>query len=276
MDLCLNKTYKQQWPLSSLVTAYNSYFNFFPGNVRCHANCHNCTIKLTIRISALPFEITSTQNVSYNRKYGKKSISRLISLYFIVVYLCRFWTHISQRFFTCNWASEASLWLLLAHKYGQEVLDLNANFRLWRESLSSVIIKLALTWDFSREYESYTLALYDATLRMLPRQFTRLFAPSKSDSYVSPAVFAAFNTEVIFSSASAVSFCEKQRTRKWTNLFLILAKELIPVWNQNIARLSNYLRFDGNLVNDRAGKGNHIWHLLGSSDCIYRDGGQKL
>ena len=51
---------------------------------------------------------------------------------------------ILNRFSTCSWASEASLSLLLAHKYGEEVLDLNANFRLLRESRSSAFMKLAL------------------------------------------------------------------------------------------------------------------------------------
>lgn len=215
------KHIKNSGPWYHWLQPITATLTFFLDNVRCCANCHNFTIKLTITIWALPFEITSTQNVSYNRKYGKKLISRLISLFFIVVYLCGFWTDFSQRLFTCSWASEASLWLLLAHKYGEEILDLNANFRLWRDNRSSVVIKLVLMWDFSCECESYTLASCDATLRMLPRQFTRLFAPSKSDSYLSPAVLSTFNTEVIFSSASVASFCKKKSTRIRNHLFLI-------------------------------------------------------
>ena len=120
---------------------------------------------------------------------------------------------ILNRFSTCSWASEASLSLLLAHKYGEEVLDLNANFRLLRGSRSSAFMKLALMWDFFCECESYTLASCDTTLRMPPRPFTRLFAPSKSESYLSPLALSTFSTEVIFSSASVPSFCKKKNLK---------------------------------------------------------------
>lgn len=116
---------------------------------------------------------------------------------------------ISERFFTCSWASEASLSLLLAHKYGQEVLDLNDNVRPLRESCSSVVMWKPPMWDLFCKCESYTLALCDATLRMVPRPFTRLFEPSKSESYLFPAVLSTFKTEVIFSSASFAFFCRR-------------------------------------------------------------------
>ena len=128
--------------------------------------------------------------------------------------LCSSWTRIYERIFTCSWASEASLLLLLAHKYDEDVLDLNANFRLLRESRPSASMKLALMWDLDdSECESYTLASCDTTLRMLPKPFTRLFAPSKSESYLSPLALSTFNTEVIFSSASVASFCKKEKLK---------------------------------------------------------------
>lgn len=138
----------------------------------------------------------------------------------LIYILYSFWTRISERIFTCSWASEAPLLFLLAHRYGKEVLDLDANRRLFRGRRSSVVMKLALVWDFPRECESYTLASCDTTLRMLPSPFTRLIAPSKSESYLSPAVLPNFNTEVIFPSASVASFCSKKnrRTRMTTNL----------------------------------------------------------
>ena len=154
-----------------------------------------------------------TGNISYIQKCGKEQISRLMSLYFIEVYFhlrCRFWTRISWRLSTCSWASEASLSLLPAQKYGEEALDLNANSWILRESRSSAFMKLALMWDFFCEFESYTLASCDTTLRMPPRPFTRLFAPSKSESYLSPLSLSTFNTEVIFSSTSVASFCKKK------------------------------------------------------------------
>ena len=40
-----------------LLIAYNSYFNFHFGNVRCQSNVHNFTIKLTITIWALLFKV---------------------------------------------------------------------------------------------------------------------------------------------------------------------------------------------------------------------------
>lgn len=123
--------------------------------------------------------------------------------------LCSSWTRIYERIFTCSWESEAPLSLLLAHRYREEVLDVNAAHRLFRERRSSVVMKLALVWDFPCECESYTLASCDTTLRMLPRPFTRLTAPSKSESYLSLAVLPNFNTEVIFPSASVASFCSK-------------------------------------------------------------------
>ena len=106
-------------------------------------------------------------------------VPHLILLYIIFIYYrqCSFWTCISERIFTCSWASEASLSLLLAQKYCKEVPDLNANRRLFRERFSSVVMKLVLVWDFPCECESYTLASCDTTLRMLPRPFTRLTAP---------------------------------------------------------------------------------------------------
>ena len=78
------------------------------------SDCYNFAIKPKIKICL---------NASSTRTFQVQKTFRVKSLYVSSNYLGFEHVIITNRLFTCNLASDVSLPLLLAHKYGKEVLD---------------------------------------------------------------------------------------------------------------------------------------------------------